>query len=253
MARFIGSFMDDQELDRPDLNKCPDCECFFPQDTCPICGKVCPEEMRAGNRKKQKKKKSRNGRSKTTQYIDWYHQWWFIILMFFVFPLLSVILLFGSPHKKSVKIALVVLAVVYMLVSSFGIGRIFGQIGSIFEKPVDTSLSQNEYIAKCVEMSGEEYYRHADNYSDSYVKMKLNVKNTIATDKATYYLCEYVTEDWSYTIYVRDCLIKDKQNFVGGDTIIVYGECEGKEQIYSYGVVLGDGPLVNMAYAELIN
>ena len=92
--------MDDNELDRPDLNKCPDCECFFPQDNCPICGKVCPEEMRAGNRKKVKAKKPRNGRSKTVQYVDWYHRWWFIILMLVVFPIVGFILLW---YNKSIK------------------------------------------------------------------------------------------------------------------------------------------------------
>jgi len=57
MGRLLGSHADDRELDRPDLNKCPDCGCFFPQDNCPLCGKPCPEEMRAGNRKPPKKSK----------------------------------------------------------------------------------------------------------------------------------------------------------------------------------------------------
>ena len=50
------SFENYDELDRPDLNKCPDCGCFFGQDYCPICGKLCPEEMRAGNRAAVKQK-----------------------------------------------------------------------------------------------------------------------------------------------------------------------------------------------------
>ena len=243
--------MDDQELDRPDLNKCPDCECFFPQDTCPICGKVCPEEMRAGNRKKQKKKKSRNGRSKVKQHIDWYHQWWFIILMFFIFPIMSVILLFGSPHKKSVKILLVVLAVIYTLVSSFGIRGLIGQVNSLLDKPVDTSLSQSEYIAKCVEMSGEDYYRRADDFKGDFVTLELKVIKPVQTEKTTYYECEYVTENWSYKIYIRDCIIDGKQRFVEGDFVRVYGECAGEEVIYYYSTVIGDGPCINVAYAEL--
>ena len=32
-------------MDHPDLNKCPDCECFFAGERCPLCGKLCPEEM----------------------------------------------------------------------------------------------------------------------------------------------------------------------------------------------------------------
>ena len=39
MGRLLGSFADREELDRPDLNKCPDCKCFFGGDNCPICGK----------------------------------------------------------------------------------------------------------------------------------------------------------------------------------------------------------------------
>ena len=64
MGRNLGAFDNDEELDRPDLNKCPDCGCFFESLTCPICKKVCPEEMRAGNRptvkKTRKKQKGYN-------------------------------------------------------------------------------------------------------------------------------------------------------------------------------------------------
>ena len=60
---MLGSFADENELDRPDLNKCPDCKCYFAGDNCPLCGKPCPEEMKAGNRKppKKEKKKPPNG------------------------------------------------------------------------------------------------------------------------------------------------------------------------------------------------
>ena len=78
MGRMLGAFDDDVELDRPDLNKCPDCNCFFAGDNCPICGKVCPEHMRAGNRapvKQQKKKKRSSGSGRVT-FVEWYHSWW---------------------------------------------------------------------------------------------------------------------------------------------------------------------------------
>ena len=39
MGRMLGSFDNPEELDRPDLNKCPDCNCFFAGDNCPLCGK----------------------------------------------------------------------------------------------------------------------------------------------------------------------------------------------------------------------
>ena len=47
---MLGAFADDEGFDRPDLNQCPDCKCFFEGDNCPLCGKECPENMRAGKR-----------------------------------------------------------------------------------------------------------------------------------------------------------------------------------------------------------
>ena len=64
MGRMLGAFADDGELDRPDLNKCPDCNCFFAGNNCPICGKECPEEMRAGNRAPVKPKKQPSAKAK---------------------------------------------------------------------------------------------------------------------------------------------------------------------------------------------
>lgn len=254
MSRFVGSFMDDNELDRPDLNKCPDCECFFPQDNCPICGKECPEEMRAGNRKKQKKKVQRNGRSKAVQYIDWYHRWWFIILMLFIFPIVGIILLASSPHKKGVKIAIIAVAVIYTIVSYFGFGNLYGQIKSIFEKPVDTSLSQKEYIDKCVLLPGDEYYRRANDYKGDYVKIQLTVVEVLDTDKDAYYRCSYFDGRKTYELFIRDCVIEDPQKFVQGDVIVVYGECAGNVSIYyGYDFIIDNGPCINAAYIRLFD
>ena len=98
MGRMMGAFdRDNDMLDRPDLNKCPDCGCFFSQDNCPLCGKPCPEEMRAGNRAAPKKQKYKydNG-YRSVQFIDWYHRWWFIALIAFVSPIVSSICLLSS-------------------------------------------------------------------------------------------------------------------------------------------------------------
>ena len=97
------SFDTHDELDRPDLNKCPDCGCFFAQDSCPLCGKVCPEEMRAGNRKPPKKVKQASVSDRVT-FVQWYHSWWFIVIMMFIFPIAGIALLVTSPHKKWQKI-----------------------------------------------------------------------------------------------------------------------------------------------------
>ena len=86
MGKLLGAH-DSEELDRPDLNKCPDCRCFFAGDNCPLCGKKCPEEMRAGNRAKVKPKKKRSTpNSGRVTFVSWYHSWLFIILMMFIMP-----------------------------------------------------------------------------------------------------------------------------------------------------------------------
>ena len=112
MGRMLGAFDSDNDNDRPDLNKCPDCGCFFAQDNCPLCGKLCPEEMRAGNRKPPKKERHKKGRTNgRVTFVEWYHSWWFIILMLFVMPVVGIILLFTSPHRTLWKVLLTVAVV----------------------------------------------------------------------------------------------------------------------------------------------
>ena len=119
MGRMLGAFDNPQELDRPDLNKCPDCLCYFAQDTCPICGKVCPEEMRAGNRKppkKQRRRKSSNGR---VIFVEWYHSWLAIILFTIFISPVGIILLITSPHKTWQKIVYAVAVIAWYVATSF--------------------------------------------------------------------------------------------------------------------------------------
>ena len=117
MGRMLGSH-GSEELDRPDLNKCPDCRCFFDGESCPLCGKICPEEMRAGNRAKVKITKKRRSGSDRVTFIPWYHGWLFIILMFFVMPVFGIILLCTSPYRLRTKIIVIVALVVgYILVT----------------------------------------------------------------------------------------------------------------------------------------
>ena len=114
MGRMLGSHGSDQ-LDRPDLNKCPDCGCFFETNECPLCGKVCPEEFRAGNRKAVKPPKRKKGGSERVVFMDWYYSWWFIILMMIFAPIVGIILFASSPRKTWVKITFAVLAIVFYL------------------------------------------------------------------------------------------------------------------------------------------
>ena len=82
------------DLDRPDLNKCPDCLCYFAGDNCPLCGKPCPENMKAGNRKvvRPAPKKAYDPNAGRTIFIPWYHSMWFMLIVSLFSPLIGIIL-----------------------------------------------------------------------------------------------------------------------------------------------------------------
>ena len=250
MGRMLGSFADEEELDRPDLNKCPDCGCFFPQDNCPLCGKPCPEEMRAGNRKVVKKKKKRRSTADRVVFVEWSHSWWFILLMLIFFPLIGIVLLITSPYKKSWKIAVVAVGVIYTLVSSFGVGNLVHQVAGLFDKPVDTSLSREEYIATCRPVTAEAYYRAADEYYRGFVSLSLTVVERMSSGNETYYLCQS-PEGGEFYLLIRDCLQDGARNFLPGDRLTVYGEGAKSCTVYDAANHAYTAPCVNMAYASL--
>ena len=249
---MLGVFDNPEELDRPDLNKCPDCGCFFSGDFCPICGKLCPEEMRAGNRKPVKKqRRSRASSSGRVTFVDWYHSWWFIAIMMFIFPIAGIVLLITSPHQKWKKILFVAIAAVYMVVSTFGY-IFYPYVADLFDKPVDTSLSRSEYVAACKTVSAEELHRSADGCKDDFVTITLTVKSRITlTDdyygNHTYYLCT-ATDGSGLSLIVRDCLIEDNQNLLQGDIVTIYGECAGIKEVYDNALGFASLPTINMAY-----
>ena len=251
---MLGAHDPNSVIDRPDLNKCPECECFFASLNCPLCGKPCPEEMRAGNRKPVKIKKQKSTGAGRVTFIEWYHSWWFIILMMFIFPIAGICLLVTSPHKKWAKILFTVIFVLYTIGISYG-G--FGMIAGLFEQsPVDDSLTQTEYIAACESITPEMFFRFADKYDDAFVTMKLRVVQKItAFDESdyesyiTYYLCK--SEDGAYTFLLRDCFLSDVQNLAVGDLITVYGEGAGNGEIMSANYETYSAPILNGAYIEL--
>ncbi len=237
MGRMLGSFDYDSDSERSDLNLCPDCKCYFPQDTCPLCGKVCPEEMRAGNRKPVKHKKARRkGGSGRVTFVEWYHTWWVIALALIFAPIIGIILLITSPHKRSLKITLLIVAILYTLLSSYGF-IIFSQISNLWERPVDTSLSRAEYIAACEEVDAEDYYRSVSAYKDDFVSLDLVVTQKLidsddyGSDYTVYYLCK-APDGGNFTILIRDCVQDNPQNLLPGDRITVYGEGAGEKTIY---------------------
>ena len=257
MGKFLGSF-DGEEIDRPDLNKCPDCGCFFGGESWPLCKKPCPEEFKAGNRKAVKKKKSRgNSSPRTVTFMEWYHSWWVIIIALLIFPIAGFILLFTSPHKKSLKISIGIAAAAVTVISYVGVGTIINGITSIVDKPVDTSLTKEEYIATCREISAEEFYRNSDSYKDEFVAVTLTVKEKFTDIESdyngnkypVYYLCTD-GENNNFTLIIRDCLLGAGKNFISGDVITVYGEGDGNVSVLDESYETRSGPCINVAYAS---
>lgn len=230
MGKLLGAH-DSDELDRPDLNKCPDCLCFFAGDNCPLCGKECPEEMRAGNRAKVKPtKKRRNPNSGRVTFIPWYHSWLFIILMMFVMPIVGIILLCTSPHRLRTKIIVVASIVAGILIFTLVIvplaldAQVFllalGLSWLDDMPPVDSSITKDEYMSKCYEPDIEDFYRNPGDYDGEYVKISVVVKETLGD----YYLC---MADGKYEILICDYSLDGDKNFLVGDKITVYGESRG--------------------------
>ena len=258
MGRMLGAHDNADALDRPDLNKCPDCGCFFAQETCPLCGKVCPEEMRAGNRKPVKQKRVRY-RSDRVTFVEWYHSWWFIILMLFIFPLIGIVLLVTSPHKRSVKLTVIAIAVAYAILSTYGIGNIFSRVTGIFERPVNTSMTREEYVAECDAVDAEMLYRDVQGYRDDFVCVTLTVAEKIIdvngyyTNKkyTTYYVCR--DESGELEFLIRDCQQDGSKNFLEGDVITVYGEVVGNVTIHDLAYVAHTAPCINVAYVTREN
>ncbi len=255
--------------DHPDLNLCPECGSFFAPsaENCPICGAYCPPEMRAGNRavKKQKEPTAKEfwsqGRgANRVRFVEWYYSWWFIILMLIMMPMIGLILLITSPHKPKWKVAVIVCAVIYTVLSTFGIGNLIGRITGIFDKPVDASLPKETYIEQCEALStdAEAFYRMPDTYLNRMCTLTLTVKEKFTDPEALYsgdrygeyYLC--TDAGGIYTILVRDCtsLTGETQNFIAGDVIAVYGEGAGNVTVTDAEYAVREAPCINMAYAE---
>lgn len=258
MSKQFG--YDDVELDRPDLNKCPDCECYFSTYTCPLCKKVCPEEMRAGNRlpPPKPKKRRKSADSGRVRFINWYHEWWFIVILFLIMPLAGLVVLFTSPHKFKHKILFVVGYLTIPLVLSLVISLCGSAIIAWLQPdPVDDSLSREEYVQKCVEVDPEAYYRSPTAYEKAYVQMTLVVEKQVyrstESNGLTYYLCRAEGQE-NFYIIVRDCILDAEMNLLPGDTVTIWGEYGGTPTVvdtnadhYSYYTA----PCVNAAYAEL--
>ncbi len=253
MGRPLGAY-DTDELDRPDLNKCPDCGCFFATDECTLCGKLCPEEMRAGNRKKVKqKKRRRGGYTGRVQFVPWYYTWPAMIIISLVMPLAGVVLFFTSPYSKKVKIAVVAVVLAWQVLIpvlfSFGLPLVM----SWFEEPlVNDEISREEYVSLCEDMSAEDFHRYYE--TDRYISMELTVSGKLVDDYGdTYYLCTDAAGGEQRTIFIMDCQLEEHLQFIEGDTVRVWGQSGGLGYVVVDGILQTELPCLYIAYAELIS
>ena len=181
--------------------------------------------------------------------------------MLIVMPVLGLILLATSPHRKGAKIAVLSIGAIYTIVSFFGIGQIIQLGKNLFYEPVDRSLSEQEYIAACESITAEDFYRGAQKYTDRFVSMDLTVTRVIIDSEGyynrekftTYYECR--DAETGIVILVRDCRTgTDMINFRAGDMIRVYGEGAGQKELYPLSGDLAPtvGICLHTAFASLI-
>ena len=257
MGAPIGYFANQQPNDYPDLNKCPDCETFFQADTCPLCGKVCPEEFRAGNRKPQKQKKIKYSHSSgRVEFVPWYYSGWFIIALLVVFPILGLILLWQSNTAKGWKIAGTLLPVVIHVAPAV-IGVVSGilNLSPMPEPPVET---REEYVEMCEKIDAESYYRSPNDMIERHVSMELTVKRKIMDETGSmglvtvFYECEAVVGERRFTFLLADCQQGEIQNLATGDRITVWGETYGGWSVYNSAVGVVEEPTVLMYYVDIL-
>ncbi len=255
MSRQLG-FFDDDVRDFPELNKCPDCETFFADSNCPLCGKECPPEMRAGNRKPVKAPKKRSSGSNRVQFVPWYYSTWFIILMLIFMPIVGLILLWTGYWKKHWKvIATVVLVGGYLFTSV-----LLPLLAQFFlwrtEIPVNTSVSETEYRALCMEADAEQLYRNAGSMIEEYVTLTVTVDAIIESQNdweySTYYQCHAYDGGKQWRFLLRDWRPQESRvNLTVGDMVTVWGEVGGNMVIYDYNGTEYSAPGVHILYLHI--
>ena len=258
MGADLGFFAEDRERDFPELNKCPDCETFFADANCPICGKVCPEEFRAGNRKQVKQKKHRrpsgNGR---VQFVPWYHTVWFIVAMLIIQPIIGLILTWTGVWKTHWKVIVTILVLLpYLFGGVLGIALSFLDDFSEVTLPVNTSITEEEYRARCEEVDVEELYRHSNDMVGEYVKLTVEIvriEASIDVYEPTAYVCKTEKDGKTWEFIILDYRTDSSAvNFVKGDTVTFWGEVYNTETFYWEGGSL-KAPWIACLYADLIS
>ena len=188
-------FAHEDPQDYPHLNKCPDCETFFADLTCPLCGKICPEEMRAGNRKPPKQRwedpyRRGSGRG---HFIPWYLSSPCIIIALILFPIVGLVLTWMGYWPKKWKILATVLLGLW-----FALPMILGVLGAfvfqfIFNEDinVDLQMPKAEYVEYCQEADNdvEDIFRNTNAHAGEFVQMTVTVEDIFQNYMVEEYTC----------------------------------------------------------------
>ena len=144
-----------------------------------------------------------------------------------------------------------VVLIAYFAVTIFGVGLV-QELTGLFDKPVDTSLSREEYVAACQTVDVETYYRSVGLFEEEFITMTLTVvERTENMDYSsekynTYYICS--DGEGKFEILIRDCSQDGLRNYITGDVITVYGEGAGNCSIFDESYNAYNAPCVNAAY-----
>lgn len=264
MGKMMGAFDPDDQLDRPDLNKCPDCGCYFATEACPLCGRVCPPDMRAGVRAEPKRKSRRTSSSGRVRFVEWYHSWWFILLMTCLMPVVGIVLFITSPYSRKTKIIVAAVAAAYAVFIYGGLGSLLIQTWTQ-KPPVNTRISREAYEEKCETVDVLTYYRTAPQREGEYYALTLQIQQRIRMSDAyiqgiqehkmwqnadAVYICSS-PEDPTVVLVLLDCQVGDGLSFRTGDVVRVFGQSSGFVELYTPTGELNE-PGLFMAYATVL-
>lgn len=258
MKLSLQFFAGDPPSDYPDLNKCPDCETYFAQLHCPLCGKECPPEMRAGNRARNKKpvRDPYSRGSGRVSFVPWYLTTPFILIMLAVQPLIGMILMWMGHWKKKWKIAVTVGAVLiavlpYLII--FGI-TLLGSGNQ--DAPVDLSLSREEYVAACETVDPSAFYRDPWGCEGDFLSFDVEIVGVhYAVEdlggREKFYTAHVKVGDSSAVILLWDYQPEGEGlNFVPGDRVTVYGQSAGMKPLETEATSF-DAACLGLRYARL--